>query len=210
MTNTQYARLTLGLILAWFVLSVSASALHLLRSGSAAPPLALGLAALSPLVIFAIWCAASPGFRSFVLSLNPQTLTIVQSWRIVGYALIVASAYRLLPGPFAQSAGWGDVFIGLTAPFVALRLANPEHKTAFVIWNWLGIADLVNAVALGSMSAFLDPHGISAAAMSVLPFSVIPAFGVPLLAILHIISLARARRWRPDRIVEKQLAFSKS
>jgi hypothetical protein len=209
MTNAQYTRLTWGLIFGWFTVAFLASAFHLLRSGPSSPPLALGLAAISPLVIFAVWYTISPGFRSFVLSLNPQTLTLIQSWRIVGYALLVASAYRLLPAFFAQSAGWGDMFIGLTAPFVALRLVNPEHKASFLLWNWLGIADLVTAVTLGTISPFISPHGIPASAMSVLPFSVIPAFGVPLLAILHIITIAQARSWRINRLAEGQLVFSK-
>jgi hypothetical protein len=59
----------------------------------------------------------------------------------------------------------------------------------------LGIADLVNALALGTLSGFIDPHGISTAPMAVLPMSYITTFAVPVFFILHIISIAQARRW---------------
>jgi hypothetical protein len=195
MTNTQYGRLTVGLIAAWFLVCFTASAQHLLQNNAGTPPLALGLTALTPLAVFGIWYAISQGFRSFVLSLNAQTLTIIQSWRIAGYVFLVASVYQLLPPLFAHSAGWGDVFIGITAPFVALRLANPDHRASFLVWNFLGIADLVSAVTLGSTTQFIDPHAVATSAMTVLPLSLIPSFAVPLFLILHVISIAQARRW---------------
>jgi hypothetical protein len=43
----------------------------------------------------------------------------------------------------------------------------------------------------------LEPYGVSTSAMTVLPLSLIPAFLVPLFLILHVISIAQARRW-PD------------
>jgi hypothetical protein len=137
MKKTQYAWLTSGLVVAWFVVCFVASAQHLFQNAPGTPPVAFGLAALTPLVAFGLWYAASQGFRSFVLSLNMQTLAIVQSWRIAGYVFLVAGVYQLLPPLFAHSAGWGDVFIGATAPFVALRLVNPEHRASFVLWNFL-------------------------------------------------------------------------
>ena len=85
--------------------------------------------------------------------------------------------------------------IGVTAPFAALRLANPAHRKAFILWQVLGITDLVNALALGALAGVIDPHGIPTAAMTVLPMSYIPTFAVPLFLILHIICIAQARRW---------------
>ena len=41
----------------------------------------------------------------------------------------------------------------------------------------------------------IDPHGVAPTALTVLPLSLIPTFGVPLLFILHIISIGHARRW---------------
>jgi hypothetical protein len=192
---SKYAKLSAGLLAAWLVFTLSASALHLFVNAPDKPPAAFGLAVLTPVVVFLIWFASSPGFRQFVLSLSPRTLTLVQSLRIAGFVFLVLASYKILPAYFALSAGWGDIIIGATAPFAALVLANPAHRRGFILWQLLGIADLVNALALGTLSGVIDPHGISTAAMTVLPMSYIPTFAVPVFLILHIISIAQSRRW---------------
>jgi hypothetical protein len=192
---SKYAKLSAGLLAAWLVFSLFSSALHLYSNAPNTPPIALGLAVLTPIVLFLVWFASSPGFRQFVLSLSPRTLTLVQTMRIAGIVFLVLGAYKILPAFFALSAGWGDIAIGVTAPFAAVWLANPAHRKGFILWQLLGITDLVNALALGTLAGFIDPHGISTAAMTVLPMSYIPTFAVPLFLILHIISITQARRW---------------
>ena len=193
---TKYGKLTTGLIAAWFLFSLTASALYVFRSGPNDPPLPLGLAAGMPIVLFVLWFSASSGFRRFTLSLNPRVLTLVQSWRIVGYAFLILAAYGILPKLFAWPAGWGDIFVGATAPFVALKLAKSSTRWSFIVWQVLGILDLVNAVALGTLASFINPTGIATSAMTVLPLSLIPTFLVPLFLILHIICIAQARQGR--------------
>jgi hypothetical protein len=195
MTNAQYGKLTGTLIGAWFVFAFTAAALHLFEADPSRPPIALGLAVLTPLLVFAIWSAASPGFRGFTQSLSPRTLTFVQSWRIAGYVFLVLYTFGILPGIFALPAGWGDVAIGLTAAFVATRLANPEHRKSFMFWQALGIFDLVLAVTLGTTARLLAPHAVATSALTALPLSLIPTFAVPLLMILHFICIAQARQW---------------
>jgi hypothetical protein len=201
MTNAAYGKLTAGLIVAWFTFSLSASALHLFDTDPNRPPLPLLLAVLIPIFLFFLWYRSSKSFHAFILSLSPQTLTIVQAWRIAGFAFLALYAYGILPGVFALPAGWGDVAIGATAPIVALKVANPRYTTMFIRWQWLGIADLILAVSGGAVARFIGTQGlagsagISTAPMTVLPLSVIPTFGVPLFLILHIICIAQARRW---------------
>lgn len=195
MTNVRYGKLAAWLIAAWFVFTLSASALHVFRADQTQPPVLLGFAALTPVVVFAVWFRASAGFRQFTESLNPATLTFVQSWRIAGFVFLALYVYAILPGVFALSAGWGDVFIGATAPLVALRFANPEHRRSFIFWQVLGILDLVLALTFGATAGLIDPHSIPATPLTMLPLSLIPTFAVPLLLILHIISIGQARRW---------------
>lgn len=192
---TRYAKVTFWLIGVWFVLAITLSALHGLDSGQNRPPLPLGLAALTPVVVFLVWYARSAGFRAFVLSLNPRTLTLLQSWRVAGFAFVALAAYRILPNAFALPAGYGDIAIGLTAPLAALALAGTEHRGGFLLWQALGMLDLVMAVSLGALASVIDPHGIPASPMMFLPLSLIPAFAVPLLLILHIVCVAQALRW---------------
>jgi hypothetical protein len=201
MTNATYGKLTAGLIAAWFTFSLSASALHLFRTDPSRPPLPLLLAVVIPIFLFFLWYRSSISFREFVLSLSPRNLTIVQAWRIVGFAFLALYTYGILPGVFALPAGWGDIVIGATAFSVGMKLANPSHRNSFILWQWLGIADLVAAVSLGAAARFIgpqgltSPNGITAAPNLVLPLSLIPTFGVPLFMILHIICITQARRW---------------
>jgi hypothetical protein len=194
-SNKDYGKLAIGIIAAWFVFAISASTAHVFKQSAAAPPIALGLSVLIPLVVFWIWYRTSAGFRDFVLALDPRVLTIVQSWRIAGFVFVVLYVYGILPGVFANSAGWGDIFIGLTAPWVALKLAQPGHRTGFIAWNALGMLDLITAVTLGTTSGLIHPQGLAADAMTVLPLSIVPTFLVPLFFIFHIIVIAQARRW---------------
>lgn len=195
--NTQkYGKLTAAIVVAWFIFALAASARHLFLTGPDAPPLALGLGVLIPIVLFVLWFAISDGFRQFALSLNPRTLTLVQAWRVVGFVFLVLYTYGMLPGIFALPAGWGDIAIGATAPFVAMKLASPEHRKSFIVWQILGISDLVTAVTLGTTARLIDPRGVTTNAMAVLPLSLISIFAVPLLFCLHIICIAQAKRWQ--------------
>lgn len=208
MNNASYGRLTGSIIAAWFVLALSASALHVFETKPNAPPIPVGVSALTPIIVFLIWFAASPGFRRFALSLNPVNLTFVQSWRIAGLAFLTLYAAGLLPGFFALPAGWGDIATGATAPLAALKLANFSRRRGFIFWQILGMIDLVTAVASGTAARLISPHGVPTAVMTVLPMSLIPTFAVPLFFILHITSIAQARQWKELRDPDIEKRFS--
>lgn len=194
MTHASYRKLVAGLIAGWFTSVLLASALHVFKTDGS-PAILLGLAVVTPLLLFALWFAASAGFREFLLSLNTRSLILTHSWRVAGYTFLVLYTYGILPGIFALPAGWGDITIGATAPLVALKLANPKHRTSFILWQVLGMADLVTAVTMGTTAGLIHPNGVTTAAMTVLPLSLIPTFAVPLLFMLHVIAIAQARRW---------------
>ena len=196
---TKYGKLTAVLIAVWFLFALTASAFHLIRTGPNQPPIFLGLAALLPIVLFLLWFRVSPGFRQFSLTLNPRVLAWVHTLRLEGMVFLVLATYGILPRLFALSAGWGDITIGATALLVGAVLATPNHRNTFIIWNLLGMADLVSAVSLGALSTVIDPHGITTVAMTELPMSLIPTFGVPLFMMIHIICIAQALRWPARR-----------
>jgi hypothetical protein len=192
----NYAKLTIGLILIWFVFALSASALHLFQNNANRIGLAVAFAAGTPIVVFSLWFAASQNFRRFALSLNPKILTSAQSWRIIGFTFLLLEAHSVLPAVFAFPAGYGDMFIGVTASYVAWKLADPAHRNYFILWQLLGILDLVIAVGVGTTAAFIDPQGPPMLPMTVLPLSLIPTFLVPPFMILHVICIAQARTWK--------------
>lgn len=191
-----YAKGIVGLICVWFAVALAASALGAFSGNVNGFGAAVGVAALTPVLIFFIWYAASPRLRAFLMSLSPRTLTAVQSWRVLGFVFVLLEAHRLLPARFALPAGYGDMAIGISATFAAWKLAVPERRGSFILWQTLGIADLVMAVGTGITAPMIDPHGVSMMPMTVLPLSLIPTFFVPLLLMLHVISIAQARRWQ--------------
>jgi hypothetical protein len=191
-----YGKFIAGLIVAWFAFALIAGALGLFENQASRIGAAVGIAAGVPIVVFAVWFAASQSFRKFALGLNARTLTFAQSGRIIGVTFVTLQARGVLPAIFAWPAGYGDMFIGATAALVAWKLCNPSHRESFIFWQALGITDLVTAVGLGTTAGLIQPHGVPMAAMTVLPLSLIPSFLVPLYLILHVICIAQARGWR--------------
>lgn len=195
MNMKVYGKFTVGLIAIWFVFALSASAMHLFQNAANGFGAAVGAAALAPLIVFSLWYAVSANFRRFALSLNPRALTYLQAGRVMGIVFVILEARGVLPAIFALPAGYGDMAIGATAAFVAWKLGNRSHRSGFVLWQALGILDLVTAVSLGTTARLISPDGVSMFAMTVLPLSLIPTFLVPLYLIFHIICIAQARAW---------------
>src|SRR5262249_53798885 len=83
------------------------------------PPLGLGVAVVLPLLLFALAWLASARFRRFLLGVDLWTLTLLQTWRVVGISFLILWAMARLPASFVLPAGLGDVVVGVTAPFVA-------------------------------------------------------------------------------------------
>ncbi len=194
----SYAKLTITLVAAWFLFALTGSDLHLFRNDEQRIGLGVALAAGIPILLFALWIGVSKRFRQFALSLNPSVLTLAQSWRLIGFTFVLLEARGVLPAIFALPAGYGDMFIGATATYAALKLAMPAHRTSFILWQSLGILDLVLAVSLGTTARLISPQGPSMVAMTVLPLSLVPTFLVPLFLIFHLISIAQAMGWKHE------------
>ena len=102
-----------------------------------------------------------------------------------------------LPAPFAPSAGWGDIFVGAAALPLAWSIIRFGRRVAPLVFAWsvIGIADLVNAIALGALSApgplqaFAGPP--TSAIMTTLPWLIVPGFLVPCLMFIHVVIFAR-------------------
>ncbi len=190
-----YGKFVGGLIVVWFLFALSASALQWFNNGANRFGAGIAIAASSPILLFFLWFAASKGFRQFALSIDPAILTSAQFWRIIGFTFILMQAHRALPAIFALPAGYGDMAIGATAAFAAWKLATPANRNSFILWQMLGIADLVTAVTLGTTAFLLSPQDATMAPLTVLPLSIIPTFLVPLFLIFHVICIAQARAW---------------
>ena len=193
------ASATVGLLLLlWLGLVFTLGAAGAFAPAPGQPPLPIFVGFAVPRIGYAIAYRTSASFRAFVLGLGPVLTTSIQAWRFGGLAFIALLTYDVLPGAFAWPAGLGDIAIGATAPAFALAIArNPRLAASrgFVVWNLLGILDLVVAIGSGTLIAWfgLGANPASMSAMPRLPLVLIPAFLVPIFVMLHITALIQAK-----------------
>jgi hypothetical protein len=66
-----------------------------------------------------------------------------QTFRAVGSIFLLYGGAGHMPGGFALPAGIGDLFVGLTAPWMTLYLLRGGYsKRVLVVWNLLGVPTL--------------------------------------------------------------------
>lgn len=170
----------------------------------AAPVPAVGVMAGLPLVVAGVAALSSAKVREALMALPVRLLVGLNIVRILGAFFLLLAAQGRLSGPFPQSAGWGDVIVGVTAVPLTLALARgiAAHRGALLAWNLLGALDLIAALVLGILSAPGSPlqlfgGTVGSAAVTVLPWSNIPTLLVPFYLITHgliFAHLARASR----------------
>jgi hypothetical protein len=153
-----------------------------------------------PIVVLSVRVFRSPALRRGLDSVPLSLLVGVNSIRTFGVVFLLLYAAGRLPAPFATVAGWGDIAIGLTAiPIAWLAYKKGTSAQSMVmIWNTLGLLDLIAAVGLGVTSSpgplqliFAEP---GAGIMTTLPWLLIPGFLVPLLASTHLAVFFRLNR----------------
>ena len=181
--------------LVWFCAIFALAAKGVFVSGPDEPPIAVGVAFLTPLLLFLLGLGI-PSWRRLVLSIPPVFLIALNGWRFIGLGFLMAYQEGLLPGGFAWPAGLGDIAMAATAPWVAARVSADDQfrfGNGFLIWNLFGIADFIDAVLLGTLYNWPGFAPLNTGLMQRLPFALIPCFFVPLVAIAHFILLAQRR-----------------
>ncbi len=119
----------------------------------------------------------------------------IQTYRIVGVGFIFLYFQGILPGAFAFPSGIGDILVGVSAPFVAWAFYKKKEysRRLAIIWNIIGIADLVIALSVGFLGfprpARFVPLNPSTEPLSLFPLAVITLFAVPLAILMHSFSL---------------------
>ena len=186
-----------SLLAGWFVVALVPSRAGFYHNGQL-PTIQYGLLGPAAVVLVLFW--SWPFLRRVVDAVSQQWIVGVQFYRVLGVIFLVLYAIGQLPGVFALPAGLGDLAVGLAAPAVGWAyMRSPRERAGRLwVWNFLGLLDLVVAVATGfltSPSPFqlfsLDkPNELIAA----FPLVMIPVFLVPLSILLHFASLWKLRR----------------
>ena len=193
--------LLLGL---WFALAAVAGMTGMFAVGPEQLARPVLLTILAPVALFLAACAGSGEFRKYILSRDIRLLTMMLSWRVIGFAFLPLYAYEVLPGLFAWPAGLGDAAMGLTAPLMVWALMrNPSFAASrgFIVWNLLGLLDfavagVTSTLASGAVAGLVS-GSLTSAPMEVWPLSLFPSFGVPLFMFMHFTVLFQA--WESRR-----------
>jgi hypothetical protein len=197
MAETASGRATvLAALGAWFALVLALGATGALSAARGGPP-ALGVAVVLPIAVLVWAYFALPSVRTAMSVAPLPALIALHVLRLLGFVFIVLYAESRLPAPFAPSAGWGDILIGATALPLAWAVTQfrARVRPLVLLWNALGVTDLVIALTLGSLSApgplqvFVGPPDSSP--MTTLPWLLIPGFLVPMLLFTHVVIFAR-------------------
>src|SRR5712672_4143199 len=148
LTTVSIAGLWIGLAIALATTGIYAA--------TATPVPVVGIMVGLPVIVIGAAALLSTGVRETLLALPVPLLIGLNALRIFpGAFMVLLASQGQLSGPFPQSAGWGDIVVGLTAiPLTFAVARNPGgHRGALFAWNLLGTLDLISAVTLGIISA---------------------------------------------------------
>jgi hypothetical protein len=195
MTETTPYRST-GVLLAGAVWLVAAIALG--ASGipqRLQPPMPqlilLGLTGLLLLATFRL-----PRLRAWAYEIDARWLVALHLSRFVGFYFLALYARGELSQAFAVTAGWGDNIVASLA-LLLLLLGPPTVKSRwplYLIWNVIGLADILFVVASAARLGMTDPQSIRA--LLKLPLCLLLTFLVPLIIASHVVLFARLARIR--------------
>ena len=106
----------------------------------------VGVMLVLPLVAIGGAALLSARVRETLLALPLPLLLGLNALRILpGVFILLLASQGKLSGPFPQSAGWGDIIVGVTAiPLMLVAARNfAGSRHALLAWNILGTLDLV-------------------------------------------------------------------
>jgi hypothetical protein len=181
----------------WAAGAVAYEASGAMAASPGQAPLGLLVGAATPVALFGLALATLEPVKRFARELDLGLLTAFQSWRVIGSMFLTLFALDQLPGLFAWPAGFGDILVGLAAPFAVLAYARQSAgwQTKVRWLNYAGLFDFAVAVGTGVMMSestlgvLRTPGGLSAELVNQWPLSLFPTFLVPMFIIMHWISL---------------------
>jgi hypothetical protein len=157
------------------------------------PP--VGIQLVVALAVMATCLRLSPTLRELLR--NQKNLIRLNVWRLEGALFLALMLTGQVPALWAIPAGIGDVLIGATAFWVAARLDAPGGRRRAIVFNLLGLLDLVVAIGLG-ITTNPGPtqvfHPTPTAELLIrFPLALVPGFLVPLAFMVHFVSLWQLR-----------------
>ena len=169
----------------WFLIAVGVGYAGLLARAPVPPP-AIAFAMSAACLV--MW-RAQP-FNEAVRRAGPRPILV---FHLVTRAL--AGSYFLslysrgdLPGEFARVGGYGDIVVAIGAAGVlrfCLPIVTRRQETALLLWNAVGLADILIVLSRGIRMLEQDPA--IGEQFTSLPLALLPTFLVPLIIASHVV-----------------------
>jgi hypothetical protein len=169
---------------AWFVIALVISIAGLPQKLT--PPAPQIVILLLTIALLAFGRLYSP-LRAWIVTVDIRALAGLHVTRaLAGAAFLWAASRGTLPPGFASVAGYGDIAVAILA-ILLIVFISPEQKVApllYVIWNTIGLIDIMYVVVTAARMALADPPAMAQLLRA--PFSLIPLFLVPIVIASHV------------------------
>jgi hypothetical protein len=180
---------SVGLILgAWICIAAAAGLAGWLERANA-PAVAGIVWTLTALTLLACWKV--PTLQSWAMKVELRWLVLLHLTRFVGFYFFFLCGRGELPFAFAAPAGWGDISVAAAAVLL-LALSNARNWTMLLIWNTIGLTDILFVVMTALRLGLEDWPSMHA--LREFPLSLLPTFLVPLIIVSHVLIFFRAAR----------------
>ena len=176
------------LLSAWVCLAAGAGVAGWLESANA--PVVAGIVwTLTALALVAGWRV--PALQRWAMKVDLRWLVLLHLTRFVGFYFFLLCSRGELPFVFAAPAGTGDIIVAALAVLL-LVLSDARNWTILIIWNTIGLTDILFVVLLALRLGLEDRHSMHA--LREFPLSLLPIFLVPLIVVSHVLIFVRAAR----------------
>lgn len=168
-----------------------------MRSYDTAPPQMIGLTVISGTLLILALAKFNRKFRDSFNAIATEQLICWHAIRApIGAAFLVMASEEMMPDLFAKRAGYGDIFIAITGVLAVAIIATMSNNKltvpVYLVWNILGLVDLLLAVGTGIYLALHIPDSMIWIAR--LPLLLVPTFILPVLFATHFIMIGRLIR----------------
>jgi hypothetical protein len=175
-------------LLGWLCFAVGlASWFH----NASAPAVAATVWTLTALVLLACWKIIP--IRVWALNVDLRWLVLFHLTRLFAGAYFpVLCQLGRLPCAFARPAGWRDIVVAVLALAVVGAMRTQFAKTLLLIWNVIGLIDIIFVVFSALRFGLKDWQSMHA--LRELPLSLLPTFLVPMIIASHVLIFVRLAR----------------
>lgn len=171
----------------WLVVAAAIGSSGMLRA-LPRPALQIIIIGLTAILLISYWSWRA--FRGFVRGLPIRTLILMHVTRLIGIYFLLLHKQGKLPWAFAVPGGLGDIAIAASAVGICcLPLGTNLGRRAALVWNALGLIDILCVVATAAVLGARDP--MSMLALTIPPLALLPTFLVPLIIASHVILFER-------------------